>query len=111
MTPSTPDRAGATPVLHVRSAGAARGRRNGGRTRIGRRARATRPSTSCSPCSDDGLFAWQAGGDANLLATQQAIPALLGHTFPLMDVFAPTPGVDLCRGAYLPIALPGQNGP
>ena len=60
---------------------------------------------------DDGLFAWQAGGDANLLATQQAIPALLGHTFPLMDVFAPTPGVDLCRGAYLPIALPGESGP
>ncbi|MEZ4611304.1 MAG: hypothetical protein R2838_13870 [Caldilineaceae bacterium] len=47
----------------------------------------------------------------SLLATQQAIPALLGHTFPLMDVFAPTPGVDLCRGAYLPIALPGQNAP
>ena len=60
---------------------------------------------------EDGLFVWQPGGDANTLATQQAIPALLGHTFPLMDVFAPTPGVDLCRGAYLPIALPGQSAP
>jgi hypothetical protein len=30
----------------------------------------------------DGSFAWQAGGGANLLATQQAIPALLGRPLP-----------------------------
>jgi hypothetical protein len=31
----------------------------------------------------DGSFAWQTGGDANLLATQQVIPALLGRAQPI----------------------------
>lgn len=33
--------------------------------------------------NEDGAFAWQAGGEANLLATQQAIPALLGRPYPI----------------------------
>jgi hypothetical protein len=33
--------------------------------------------------AEDGGFAWQAGTDANLLATQQAIPALLGRPYPI----------------------------
>lgn len=32
---------------------------------------------------ENGAFVWQPGQDANRLATQQAIPALLGRTYPL----------------------------
>ena len=33
--------------------------------------------------AEDGGVAWQAGGDANLLATAQAVPALLGRPYPI----------------------------
>lgn len=35
---------------------------------------------------EGGAFEWQAGSGANLMATQQAIPALLGRAFPLQIV-------------------------
>ncbi|MEZ4582265.1 MAG: hypothetical protein R3A10_11645, partial [Caldilineaceae bacterium] len=40
---------------------------------------------------DDGTIEWQPGSGANLLATQQAVPALLGRSFPLAT------GVRMCR--------------
>jgi hypothetical protein len=40
---------------------------------------------------DDGTVEWQPGSGANLLATQQAVPALLGRSYPL------TTGVRMCR--------------
>jgi hypothetical protein len=43
--------------------------------------------------NEEGAFAWQSGGEANLLATQQAIPALLGRSYPI----AIRP-VERCRG-------------
>jgi prenyltransferase beta subunit len=48
----------------------------------------------------DGSFEWQSGGGSNLLATQQAIPALLRKAFPfkIRDV-ADSPAV------YLPLVL------
>jgi len=46
----------------------------------------------------DGSFEWQAGTGANLLATQQAIPALLGRPFPVQR--QPLAG---CPGIYLPL--------
>jgi len=46
----------------------------------------------------EGAFEWQPGSGANLLATQQAIPALLGRTHPLAQA------VPLaCPGLYLPV--------
>jgi hypothetical protein len=46
----------------------------------------------------DGSFEWQPGTGANLLATQQAVPALLGWAHPLArrDLVA-------CPGVYLPL--------
>lgn len=49
----------------------------------------------------DGSLEWQSGSGANLLATQQAIPALLGRPFPLRPTDAPGPVVR-CPGVYLP---------
>jgi prenyltransferase beta subunit len=46
----------------------------------------------------DGSFPWQAGGSANLLATQQAIPALLGRPFPIK-----MQDVQQCPVVYLTI--------
>lgn len=46
----------------------------------------------------DGSFAWQAGQGSNQLATQQAIPALLGRPFPLR-VSEPL----WCPARYLPL--------
>ena len=40
---------------------------------------------------DDGAVEWQPGSGANLLATQQAVPALLGRSYPLAT------GVRMCR--------------
>jgi len=45
----------------------------------------------------NGSFAWLPGGAGNQLATQQAVPALLGRTFPLR-VTQPT----WCPALYLP---------
>jgi hypothetical protein len=47
----------------------------------------------------DGSFAWQAGGGANQLATQQVIPALLGRTQLSAAGARETPAV--CPGVYL----------
>jgi len=49
----------------------------------------------------DGSFEWQSGSGANQLATQQAIPTLLGQSFPL-------PGaqqISACESAFLPLIL------
>ena len=46
----------------------------------------------------DGSFEWQAGTGANLLATQQAIPALLGRPFPVQRQ-----PLAACPGVYLPL--------
>ena len=48
----------------------------------------------------DGSFAWQAGTGSNQLATQQVIPALLGHAYPLQR--AELAG---CPGVYVPIIM------
>jgi len=47
----------------------------------------------------DGSFEWQPGTGANLLATQQAIPALLGRAHPLTRR-----DLEACPGIYLPLA-------
>ncbi len=48
----------------------------------------------------DGSFEWQSGGGSNLVATQQAIPALLGKAFPLkIREVADSPVV------YLPVVM------
>jgi hypothetical protein len=47
-----------------------------------------------------GSFEWQPGSGANQLATQQAVPALLGRPFPLEVV-----ALAGCRASYLPIVL------
>lgn len=46
----------------------------------------------------DGSFQWQAGLGANQLATQQAIPALLGRTHPVARN-----AVTTCPATYLPL--------
>lgn len=46
----------------------------------------------------DGSFEWQKGAGANLAATQQALAALLGRSFPLRVAAA-----DWCRASYLPV--------
>lgn len=51
----------------------------------------------------DGGFEWQAGNGANLLATQQAVPALLGRANPI-TVRAP----QSCPTTYLPQISIGQ---
>ncbi len=43
--------------------------------------------------NEEGAFAWQTGGETNLLATQQAAAALLGRSYPI----AVKP-VERCRG-------------
>jgi hypothetical protein len=48
----------------------------------------------------DGSLEWQAGTGANLLATQQAIPAQLGRPFPVRRQAIPA-----CPGLYLPLML------
>jgi hypothetical protein len=47
---------------------------------------------------NDGSFEWQPGAGSNQLATQQAIPALLGHPHPVQKQPIPT-----CPGIYLPL--------
>jgi len=47
---------------------------------------------------DDGSFEWQGGQGSNLLATEQAVVALLGRTFPLRT--ADTAG---CPAVHLPL--------
>lgn len=47
---------------------------------------------------EDGSFEWQSGYGSNLLATQQAIPALLGNPYPLR---AST--LSICETDYIPI--------
>lgn len=46
----------------------------------------------------DGSFEWMAGTGSNLLATVQAIPALLGRPMPFT-----TTGTDSCWNTYLPL--------
>ncbi len=46
----------------------------------------------------DGSFEWQAGTGSNQIATQQAIPALLGQSFPTKRV-----EIEGCPGIYLPL--------
>ena len=46
----------------------------------------------------DGSFEWQAGLGSNLLATQQAIPALLGRVLPLK-----TNTQDACTTIFMPL--------
>lgn len=46
----------------------------------------------------DGSFEWQAGTGANQLATQQAIPALLGQPHPVQSQALPA-----CPALYLPL--------
>ena len=46
----------------------------------------------------DGSFEWQPGAGANLMATQQAIPALLGRAHPLTHHT-----LEACPGVYLPL--------
>jgi hypothetical protein len=48
----------------------------------------------------DGSFEWQPGYGSNQLATQQAVPALLGRPFPLR-----VSALAQCYGSYLPIIL------
>ncbi len=47
----------------------------------------------------DGSFEYQAGAGTNLLATQQAIPALLGSAYPNGS------SIDVCDALYLPSAV------
>ncbi len=47
---------------------------------------------------DDGSYEWQSGFGSNLLATQQAIPALLGRAMPFT-----TTGSRDCLDTFLPI--------
>jgi prenyltransferase beta subunit len=49
---------------------------------------------------EDGSFEWQSGFGSNLLATQQAIPALLGKAFPFQ-----VSTLETCPGSmlYLPL--------
>jgi hypothetical protein len=47
----------------------------------------------------DGSFEWQPGTGTNLLATQQAIPALLGNPYPNGA------GLEICDATYMPIVL------
>jgi hypothetical protein len=47
---------------------------------------------------EDGSFEWQPGFGSNLLATQQAIPALLGRSFPFE--LAPA---ETCPAVFLPL--------
>ncbi len=51
----------------------------------------------------NGSFEWQVGQGANQLATQQAIPALLGRPFPLTMVEP-----ERCQARYLPIITNGS---
>lgn len=46
----------------------------------------------------DGSFEWQPGYGSNLLATSQAIPALLGYSFPIRVA-----DLRQCPGVYLPL--------
>lgn len=48
----------------------------------------------------DGSFEWQKGSGANQLATEQAVPALLGRAFPLR-VMQPVS----CQSIYLPTTI------
>lgn len=48
----------------------------------------------------DGSFEYQKGLGANQVATQQAIPALLGRPFPLQVA-----DISQCRGVFMPIVL------
>ena len=47
---------------------------------------------------EDGSFEWQAGTGSNQLATQQAIPALLGQAYPTKRQVLP-----VCPALYLPL--------
>jgi hypothetical protein len=49
---------------------------------------------------EDGSFEWVSGGGSNLLATAQAVTALLGESYPLS-----TREVQVCPATYLPISL------
>lgn len=46
----------------------------------------------------DGSFEWQVGSGANQLATQQAIPALLGRAYPVQRL-----PLAVCPAVYLPL--------
>lgn len=46
----------------------------------------------------DGSFEYQPGQGSNLLATQQAVPALLGRPFPLKET-----DLAVCHGVFLPV--------
>jgi prenyltransferase beta subunit len=46
----------------------------------------------------DGSFEWQPGAGSNLLATQQAIPALLGRSYPMYHN-----QLARCPAVYLPL--------
>ncbi len=48
----------------------------------------------------DGSFEWQAGQGTDLVATQQAIPALLGKSFPLQQS-----ELNVCPTTFLPVLL------
>lgn len=48
----------------------------------------------------DGSFQWQAGTGTNLLATQQALPALWGWSYPMRHGVA-----AMCPGLYLPFVI------
>jgi len=63
--------------------------------------------TSSNPISyllgmqlSDGSFEYQKGLGANLLATQQAVPALLGRPFPLKVA-----DLSQCCGVFMPVVL------
>jgi hypothetical protein len=47
----------------------------------------------------DGSFEWQAGSGTNQLATEQAIPALLGRPYPLRI----NPNLETCPARFLPV--------
>jgi prenyltransferase beta subunit len=47
----------------------------------------------------NGSFEWQAGSGTNQLATQQAIPALLGRPYPLRI----NPNLETCPARFLPV--------
>lgn len=48
----------------------------------------------------DGSFEWQPGLGPNQLATQQAIPAILGHAFPIRRADVPA-----CQAVFLPLTV------
>lgn len=48
----------------------------------------------------DGSLEWQQGSGSNQLATQQAVPALLGRPFPLKVADLPQ-----CHGVFMPVIL------